>query len=53
MSAQERSDLIERRAQMAKAIMDTLLAAMQSECPIGSDSVENVVWAVSELLAVE
>ena len=37
MSARERSDMIETRADMAKAVLDVLLAAMQSDDPIVPD----------------
>lgn len=52
MSAQERMDLIENRSTMVKSMLDALLCAMQADCPVGSDTVENVIWAASELLSV-
>lgn len=52
MSAQDRSDLIETRANMAKAVLDVLLAAMQSDDPIVPDLVERTIAAATELLSV-
>ncbi len=51
-SEQDRSNLIETRADMAKAVLDVLLAAMQSDDPILPDLVERTISAVSELLSV-
>lgn len=51
-SEQERSNLIETRADMAKAVLDVLLAAMQSDNPIVPDLVERTIYAASELLSV-
>lgn len=52
MTAQERSDLIESRAMMAKSVANTLLAAMQSDCPVVGSTVQEVIWSISELLSV-
>lgn len=51
-SGQDRSNLIETRADMAKAVLDVLLAAMQSDDPIVPDLVERAIYAASELLSV-
>jgi len=52
MSAQDRSDLIETRADMAKAVLDVLLAAMQADDPIVPDLVERTISAATELLSI-
>lgn len=52
MSAQERSDLIETRADMAKSVLDVLLASMENESPPTDGVVNKVVSAAIELLSV-
>lgn len=47
-----RADLIETRADMAKAVLDVLLAAMQSDDPIVPDLVERTISAATELLSI-
>ena len=52
MNAQDRSDLIETRADMAKAVLDVLIAAMQADNPIVPELVEKTISAAIELLSV-
>ena len=52
MNAQDRADLIETRADMAKAVLDALLSAMQADNPIVPDLVEKTISAAIELLSV-
>lgn len=52
MNTQDRSDLIETRADMAKAVLDVLLSAMQADNPIVPELVEKTISAAIELLSV-
>lgn len=53
MSAQERSDLIETRADMARAILDILLMAMDADSGPTQDVIVRTISAAHELLSVE
>jgi hypothetical protein len=52
MSAMERSDMIESRADMAKAVLNILLVAMESDSPPDDGTVNKAIWAATELLSV-
>lgn len=52
MNTQDRADLIETRADMAKAVLDVLIAAMQADNPIVPELVEKTISAAIELLSV-
>lgn len=52
MSTQDRADMIETRAGMAKAVLDVLLAAMQSDDSIVPDLIEKTICAATELLSI-
>jgi len=52
MSAKERSDLIESRADMAKAVLDVVLMAIDSDSPPVDEVVTKTIWAATELLSV-
>lgn len=49
----ERFDAIETRNAMARAVLDVLLMALDSEGPPTADIIERTISAASELLAVE
>lgn len=52
MKRQERSELMERRADMANAVLNVLMMAMESDCPPLDGVVNKTIWAVTELLSV-
>lgn len=45
-------DLLTRRIIQARAVLDSLLAAMDAEDGLTHDAQRNVIWAASELLQV-
>ena len=52
MSAENRADLIESRASMARSVLNILLSSMQEDSPPVESEVINTIWAVTELLSV-
>lgn len=52
MSAENRADLIENRASMAKTVLNMLLWSMQDDCTPSESEVANAISAAIELLNV-
>lgn len=49
---ESRIDLLERRVSQAYATLQSLLAAMDDDCPVVPGIIHNTVWAAAELLDV-
>ena len=49
----ELNDRLTRRTHQTKAVLTSLLAAMQSDDPLLGDVVEDTIWAAVELLEIE
>jgi len=52
MSTQDRSDLIETRADMARTVLNILLIAMEDDSPPAEGEINKAISAAIELLSV-
>jgi len=52
MSDQDRKDLLERRASMAKTVLMMLMISLESDCQPTSDTITEAISAAVELLEV-
>lgn len=48
----ERADLLERRSEMAKAVLDILLIALDDDSPPTNEVAVTAIQAAAELLAI-
>ena len=49
----ELNDKLTRRVQQSRAVLNSLLAAMQSDSPPVGAVIEDTIWAATELLEIE
>lgn len=52
MSAKDRNNMIETRANMAKSVLDVLLVAMENDSPPTEEAICKTISAACELLSV-